>query len=409
VDSSAREADLHRQPKEVGAKACEKRNDMIDDIASLGPVRNGIDVLAADDFNVLQNRRVALITNHTGRLLDGTRTIDALVANPEVQLDALFSPEHGLDGTHDDRLGDTRDDATDLPVYSLYGERTMPSPEQLNNIDVLLYDIQDVGARFYTYISTLGYALEACAENDVQIYVLDRPNPIGGFDVEGPSSDAACESFTAYHPLPLRHGMTIGELSRLFNVERGIGADLRVVTMAGWQRSYWFDNCGQTWIDPSPNIRDLRAAALYPGLGLLEGTNISVGRGTTEPFHIVGAPWMDGPRLASALSKYELPGLTYEAADFTPSSARHPHHGLLCHGVRFVISDIQALLPSVLALSLIVELRGLHPSDWHYRDLEQLLARPDLLDAIEDGSAELDDLWEPDPEFFDARAKAMLY
>ena len=390
-------------------KRAEKRRDMIDDISSLGPVRNGIDVLAADDFNALHNRRVALITNHTGRLLNGTRTIDALAANPDVQLDVLFSPEHGLDGTHDDRLGDSRDESTNLPVFSLYGERTMPSPEQLNDIDLLLYDIQDVGARFYTYISTMGYALEACAENDVQMYVLDRPNPIGGFDVEGPSSDSSCESFTAYHPLPLRHGMTIGELSRLFNVERGIGADLRVVTMAGWQRSFWFDNCGQTWIDPSPNIRDLRAAALYPGLGLFEGTNVSVGRGTPEPFHVIGAPWMDGARLAGALAKYELPGLTYEAADFTPDAARHPHRGVLCHGVRFVIGDMQSVLPSVLALSLIVELRAMYPSEWHYRDLELLLARPDLLDAIEDGSAELDDLWEPDPEFFDARAKAMLY
>jgi uncharacterized protein YbbC (DUF1343 family) len=179
--------------------------------------------------------------------------------------------------------------------------------------------------------------------------------------------------------------------------------------MAGWQRSFWFDNCGQTWIDPSPNIRDLRAAALYPGLGLFEGTNVSVGRGTPEPFHVIGAPWMDGARLAGALAKYELPGLTYEAADFTPDAARHPHRGVLCHGVRFVIGDMQSVLPSVLALSLIVELRAMYPSEWHYRDLEQLLARPDLLDAIEDGSAELDELWEPDPEFFDARAKAMLY
>lgn len=382
---------------------------MMDDIASFGPVRNGIDVLAADDFNVLQNRRVALITNHTGRLLDGTRTIDALAANPEVQLDVLFSPEHGLDGTRDERLDDSRDELTQLPVYSLFGTRTAPSPEQLHNIDVLLFDIQDVGARFYSYIATLGYALEACAENDVQMFVLDRPNPIGGFDVEGPSSDAACESFTAYHPLPLRHGMTVGELSRLFNVERDIGADLRVVTMAGWQRSYWFDNCGQTWINPSPNIRDLEAATLYPGVGLLEGTNVSVGRGTPTPFHVIGAPWMDGTRMAKALAKYELPGLTYEAVDFTPDAKHHPHHGVHCHGVRFVLGDMHSALPSVLALSLITELRSMHPSEWRFRDLDPMLARPDLLDAIEDGSAELDDLWEPDPEFFDARAKAMLY
>ena len=382
---------------------------MIDDIAALGPVRNGIDVLAAADFDVLQNRRLALITNHTGRLLDGTRTIDALAAHPEVRLDVLFSPEHGLDGTHDERLGDSRDEATGLSVFSLFGERIMPSNEQLDGIDVLLYDIQDVGARFYTYISTLGYALEACAENRIEMYVLDRPNPIGGFDVEGPCSDEACESFTAYHSLPLRHGMTVGELGRLFNVERGIGADLRVVTMAGWQRSYWFDNCGQTWVNPSPNLRDLQAAALYPGVGLLEGTNVSVGRGTPEPFHVFGAPWMDGARLSAAINKYELPGLTCEPTEFTPADPHHVHHGVACHGLRFVIGEMQAVLPSVLALALIRELRGLHPDEWHYRELDGLLARPDLLDAIEDVSSELDDLWEPDPEFFEARAKAMLY
>jgi uncharacterized protein YbbC (DUF1343 family) len=385
------------------------RQPMADNFASFGPVRNGIDVLAAADFDVLRNRRVALVANHTSRLLDGTRTIDALLANPEVQVDVLFSPEHGLDGSLEDNVGDSIDVATALPVYSLFGERVMPSAEQLTNIDVLLFDIQDVGARFYTYISTLGYTLEACAENNVAIYVLDRPNPIGGFDVEGPSSDAACESFTAYHSLPLRHGMTMGELSRLFNVERGIGADLRVVTMAGWQRSYWFDNCGQTWINPSPNIRDLQAAALYPGLGLLECTNVSVGRGTPDPFHVFGAPWIDGTRLADALKKLELPGLSCEPAEFTPDGARHPHHGQRCHGVRFIVGDMQSVLPSELALALIRELRTSYPSEWGFRALESLLARPDLLDAIEDGSAELDDLWEPDPEFFEARARAMLY
>ena len=410
--SSVHEADLHVRAKEVGLGAGGKRQAMIDDIASLGPVRNGIDVLAAAEFDVLHNRRVALITNHTGRLLNGVRTIDALLADPDIQLDVLFSPEHGLDGTHDDTVGDSRDEATNLPVYSLYGERLMPSKEQLVDIDVLLYDVQDVGARFYTYISTLGYALEACAENRVEMYVLDRPNPIGGFDVEGPCSDAASESFTAHRArvdLRVDQRDGVGELSRLFNVERGIGADLRVVTMAGWQRSYWFDSCGQTWIDPSPNIRDLQAAALYPGLGLLEGTNVSIGRGTPQPFHVIGAPWIDGARLAAALAKYELPGLTVEAFEFTPDDERHPHRGQRCHGVRFVIGEVQSVLPSEVALALIRELRASHPSEWKYRDLESLLARPDLLDAIEDGSAELDELWEPDPEFFEARARAMLY
>ena len=382
---------------------------MIDDISALGPVRNGVDGLANDDFKPLHNRRIAIVTNHTGRLLDGTRTIDALAANPDVQLDAIFTPEHGLDGSRDERFGDGFDETTGLVVYSLHGENVKPTPAQLHGIDVLLFDVQDVGARFYTYISTLGYALEACAENDVGIWVLDRPNPIGGFDVEGPSSDASRESFVAYHPLPLRHGMTVGELARLFNVERDIGADLRVVTMAGWQRSFWFDNCDQPWTDPSPNIRDLAAAALYPGVGLLEGTNVSVGRGTESPFHVIGAPWIDGARLAAALAHHELPGMTYEAVEFTPDDRAHPHSGQLCRGVRFDLSDMQAMPTAHLALALIKDLRALHPHEWEYRGLGALLARPDLLEAIEDGASELEDLWEPDPDFFDARAKALLY
>jgi uncharacterized protein YbbC (DUF1343 family) len=382
---------------------------VIDDLGEPRPVRNGADVLADDDFKAIHDSRLAIVTNHTGLLLDGTRTIDALHANLDVTLRRIFTPEHGLYGDRDDRFGDSRDDATGLDVFSLYGERLRPTPEQLDGIDIVLYDIQDVGARFYTYISTLGYVLEACAENRVAVYVLDRPNPIGGYDVDGPSSDPECESLVSYHPLPLRHGMTIGELARLFNVEREIGADLRVVTMAGWQRSFWFDNCGQPWTDPSPNIRDLAAAALYPGIGLLEGTNVSVGRGTESPFHVIGAPWIDGTRLADALSHHELPGVTYEAVEFTPDDRAHPHSGQLCRGVRFNITDMQAMPTAHLALALIKDLRALHPHEWEYRGLGALLARPDLLEAIEDGAGELDDLWEPDPDFFDARAKALLY
>jgi len=382
---------------------------VIDDLGEIGPVRNGADVLADDDFKAIHDTRIAIVTNHTGLLLDGTRTIDALHANPDVALLRIFAPEHGLHGDRDDRFDDSRDDVTGLDVFSLHGERLRPTSEQLHGIDIVLFDIQDVGARFYTYISTLGYVLEACAENRVAVYVLDRPNPIGGYDVDGPSSDPECESFVAYHPLPLRHGMTIGELARLFNVEREIGADLRVVTMAGWQRSFWFDNCDQPWTDPSPNIRDLGAAALYPAVGLLEGTNVSVGRGTETPFHVIGAPWLDSARFAAALAHHELPGVAFEAVEFTPDDRAHPHSGKQCRGVRFAISDMQAMPTAHLALALINELRTLHPHEWEYRGLSALLARPDLLEAIEDEASELEDLWEPDPDFFDARAKALLY
>ena len=380
------------------------------DVAAPPAVRNGIDVLEDDDFRVLRNQRVALVTNHSGVTLDGRRSIDALAANEDVFLAAIFTPEHGLSGSADDGapIHDGIDAATGLPVFSLFGDRDRPEPDQLHGIDAMLFDIQDVGCRFYTYIATLGYLLEACAENDVRVYVLDRPNPLGGNEIEGPSSDPSCESMTNYHPLPLRYGMTIGELARLLNVEREIGANLRVVTMAGWRRDYWQDQTGQPWIDPSPNIRDLDAAALYPAIGLLEQTNVSVGRGTTSPFHLVGAPWINGGPLAERLAKASLPGLRYEAVTFTADDKRYPHAGVQCNGVRMIVEDRADLVPTALGVELIRALRSDYPQ-WEFRKLEGLLARPDLIEAIEDNAPELDDLWQPDPDFPEIRAKYMLY
>lgn len=372
-------------------------------------VRNGIDVLVQDRFSTLRGRRLALVTNHTGLTVDGRRTIDVLRDNDDVVLDKIFSPEHGLDGRRDDRVEDAFDEATGLIVHSLYGGSYKPTPQQLHDVDVVLFDLADVGCRFYTYISTLGYVLEACAENDVSVYVLDRPNPINGLDVEGPCSDASCESFVAYHSLPPRHGLTIGEMARFLNRERGIDADLRIVTMGGWQRAYWHEHTGQRWVNPSPNIRDQVAAALYPGVGLVEGTNVSVGRGTDRPFHVFGAPWIDGKRLVAALEAENLPGLRFRPASFVPSNTPHRYCGERCEGVEFDVTDLQALSPTALGLSLIRILRAQYPAAWEYRLMEKLLARPDLLEAIEDQADELEDLWRPDPEFFEARAKALLY
>jgi len=374
------------------------------------PVRNGIDVLEDDDFRVLRNQRVALVTNQSGLTLDGRRSIDALAANEDVFLAEIFTPEHGLQGADDDgaAIHDGVDAATGLPVFSLFGDRDRPEAEQLHGIDAVLYDIQDVGCRLYTYIATLGYLLESCAENGVRVYVLDRPNPLGGNEIEGPSSDPSCESMTNYHALPLRYGMTIGELARLLNVEREIGANLRIVTLAGWQRDYWQDQTGQTWVNPSPNIRDLDAAALYPAIGLLEQTNVSVGRGTESPFHVVGAPWIDGPALAARLEKAALPAVKFEAVTFVPNDKRYPHAGLTCNGVRFAIGERADFVPTALGVELIRSLRSEY-RQWEFRKLEGLLARPDLLDAIEDNASELEDLWQPDPDFFDIRAKYLLY
>lgn len=373
-------------------------------------MRNGIDVLAEDEFRELRNKRIGLVSNHSGRTLDGRRTIDVLHESDEVFLSVIFAPEHGPEGVALDGvpIADSVDAATRIPIVGLFGDRDRPSDEHLEGLDAVLYDIQDVGCRFYTYIATLGYTMEACAEHRVRVYVLDRPNPIDGYNVEGPSSDASCESITNYHPIPLRYGMTIGELARFFNGEREIGADLRVATIAGWQRDLWQDQTGQPWIDPSPNIRDLTAAALYPALGLLEGTNVSVGRGTTEPFHVIGAPWIDGHALAERLKKLDLPAARYEAVTFTPNDKRHPHAGVACSGVRVLVDERADLVPTVLGVALIRALRTDYPQ-WEFHKIAGLLARPDLLDAIEDAAPELEDLWQPDPDFFEARAKYLLY
>ena len=264
-------------------------------------VLNGIDVLERDGFKQLSGMRIGLVTNQTGRDRSGRQTIDVLIKSPKVKLVALFSPEHGIRGLADERVSDTKDEQTGLPIYSLYGESRRPKPEQLKGLDALVYDIQDVGARFYTYITTLGYVMEEAAKAKLPVFVLDRPNPINGVDVEGPPADADKLSFTAYHTIPVRHGLTVGELARLYNDERHIGCDLRVIRMENWQRVMWFDATGQTWVNPSPNMRSLTEAALYPGVALLEATNVSVGRGTETPFEVIGAPWLDGGKLASDL------------------------------------------------------------------------------------------------------------
>src|SRR5581483_4665277 len=284
----------------------------------LNPVACGIDVLQRDSFAPLRGRSVGLITNHTGLNRKGMATADLLRAAPEVRLRALFGPEHGIRGALDTKISDSKDKATGLPVYSLYGERTRPTAAQLAGLDTLVFDIQDIGTRFYTYISTLGLCLEAAAEHSLRFVVLDRPNPLGGLDVEGPLADPDQLSFTAYHPIPIRHGLTVGEMARLFQAEKRIGADLHVVPVEGWRRADFWDATNLTWVNPSPNMRSLTGALLYPGIGLLETTNVSVGRGTDTPFEIIGAPWLDGRLLAAELNARDLPGVRFVPVRFTP-------------------------------------------------------------------------------------------
>ncbi len=366
-------------------------------------------MLRRDGFAVLRDQRVAIVANQSSVSLDGERSIDLLAQRRDVFLTKIFSPEHGLQGTADTRVGDSRDERTGLAVHSLYGETFKPTAEHMYGLDAVLYDLQDAGCRFYTYTTTLGWLMEACAVHTVALYVLDRPNPIGGLDVEGPCSDDEHESLVAYHELPLRHGMTMGELALLFNEERGINADLHVITMGGWARNYWFSDTDQRWINPSPNIRDETAALLYPGVGLIEGTNVSVGRGTPQPFRVFGAPWIDGNSLSAHLNKLELPGLRTQPVRFTPLDPIHRYHTQECQGVHFVVENRQEFSPAALGLALIQTLRSLYPQMWEYRLLDRLLGRTDLLEAIEDQSPELADLWEPDPDFFEARARALLY
>jgi uncharacterized protein YbbC (DUF1343 family) len=373
-------------------------------------VQNGIDVLEQDGFAALRGRKVGLICNHTARTLDGRRTRDVLRAAGGVQLLALFSPEHGADGKLDAKVADAKDERTGLSIWSLYGETRKPAPEQLRGLDTLVFEIQDVGCRFYTYVSTMGLALEAAAEHGLRFVVLDRPNPINGVDVAGPLRDADAQSFTAHHPIPVRHGMTVGELAKMFAAERGLKADLQVIAMRGWKRAMWFEQCGQTWVDPSPNMRSTTQALLYPGVGLLETTNLSVGRGTDAPFERLGAPWLDGRGFAAALNALALPGVAFVPIEFTPAASRFA--GKPCSGVHVVVTDRARFEPLATGLALAATLRARHPRDWEAKSYGRLLAHRATLEALERGAAtaDLERAWRADADAFRARrAPFLLY
>jgi uncharacterized protein YbbC (DUF1343 family)/CubicO group peptidase (beta-lactamase class C family) len=371
---------------------------------------NGIDVLARDGFTLLKGRRLGLITNQTGRNREGRSTIDLLHQAPDVKLVALFSPEHGIRGLVDEKVPDSVDEKTGLPIYSLYGETRRPTAEMLKGIDTLVYDIQDIGARFYTYISTLGLAMEEAARNRIRFVVLDRVNPIGGVEVEGPIADEDKLSFTAYHQLPVRHGMTVGELAQLFNRERKINADLQVVPVENWRRDSWFDETGLVWINPSPNMRSLAEATLYPGIGLLETTNVSVGRGTDTPFEVVGAPWIDGRKLAAALNGSRLAGVSFVPVRFTPRASAH--RDAECGGINVVITDRARFEPVTTGLEIAAQLLKLYPKDFTADKLNGLLVNGKVYDALRQGAdgRALRQIWESDLVVFrSTRARYLLY
>jgi uncharacterized protein YbbC (DUF1343 family)/CubicO group peptidase (beta-lactamase class C family) len=324
------------------------------------PVLSGIDVLRANNFAPLKGLRVGLVTNHTGRARDGATTIDLLAGAPDVKLTALFSPEHGIRGILESKIPSSKDEKTGLTIHSLYGATQRPTAEMLAGIDAMVIDLQDIGARFYTYMTTMAYVMEEAATRKIKVFVLDRPNPIGGVQIEGPALDASATGFTGYlTSMPIRPGLTLGELAQLFNAERKIGADLTVIAMRNWRRDAWYDETALPWVNPSPNMRTLYAATLYPGIGAFESTNLSVGRGTDTPFEHVGAPWIDGPRLADALNARQLPGIRFYPVAFTPASSRFAKEE--CQGVFMVITDRNAVRPVRVGVEIASALLKLFP------------------------------------------------
>ena len=363
-------------------------------------VANGIDVVISRHFEPLRGMRVGLVTNHTGIDRAGNPTIDHLRSAPGVTLVALFSPEHGIRGAADANVSDTIDTASGLPIYSLYGETRKPKPEQLANLDALVFDIQDIGARFYTYISTLGLAMEAAADAKKKFIVLDRVNPIGGQAFEGPLLKGDTD-FVGWHPIVIRHGMTVGELAKMFKDERHIDVDLTVIPIRGWSRAMYQDEAGLPWINTSPNMRSLSEATLYPGIGILESA-ISVGRGTPTPFEVIGAPYIDGLRLANELS---VPGVTFTPIRFTPDASVFA--GRECGGVRITITDRKVLHPVAMGVKIGTIINHLYSNDFAIDKLQRLLRDPATLEAIRNGTA---NDWHDDEAAFNARrSKYLLY
>jgi uncharacterized protein YbbC (DUF1343 family)/CubicO group peptidase (beta-lactamase class C family) len=370
------------------------------------PVLNGIDVLKRDGFAALRGLRVGLITNHTGHNRDRRSIVDLLHAAPDVYLRALFTPEHGLRGVMDDSVPDGIDERTGLPVHSLYGERRRPVPGQLEGLDALVFDVQDIGCRFYTYISTLGLCLEAAAHSNLKFFVLDRVNPINGVAIEGPVHRGP-SSFIAYHSLPLRHGMTVGELARMFNAERTLRANLTVIPLEGWRRDSWFDQTGLPWTNPSPNMRNLTEAILYPGVGLLE-TAVSVGRGTDTPFEMIGAPYVNDVEWADALNREELPGVRFVPIRFTPAAS--VFKGQPCGGVYVILTSRNELQAVDLGITLARTLQRLYPAQFDLNKLQTLMQHQPTIDAIRAGKslADIRSLWSNDLAEFEQRRRPFL-
>lgn len=375
-----------------------------------GRVQTGLDVLVAQKFAPLRGKHVGIITNHTGLDSQGKSTIDLLTHAPGLTVVAIFSPEHGLAGRLDEKVSSTRDRSSGLPVYSLYGETRRPTDEMLQGIDALVFDIQDAGVRFYTYTATMGYCMEEAAKRNIAFFVLDRPNPLGGEIIEGPVLDPDKTDFVAYFPMPVRYGLSIGELAQFFNAENHVNADLHVIAMKNWHRNYYFASTGLRWIPPSPNLRTLKGAIVYPGLEILQSAGVSVGRGTETPFEEFGAPWMEGDKVAAALNAAHLPGLKFVSQPFIPVSDLYA--GRRCGGVGVRIGDRAVVRSMTLSVIIASILQKLYPQNFAVSKTITLLGNAETVQKLRDGAtaAEIVSAWQPSLSDFDkTRRRYFLY
>jgi len=383
-----------------------------------GSVQTGIDVLERNNFDPVRGvsgkKKIGLLTNQTGLDSQGRRTIDVLAHADGISLDAIFSPEHGVTGTLDTTdVGNMKDAATGIPVYSVYGATDAarrPSPDVLKQFDAIVVDIQDAGVRFYTYETTLGYFLEGAAKAGVEVFVLDRPDPVTGSFVQGPMPDPGRESFVSYGAVPVRHGMTMGELAKMYNSERNINAKLTIIPIEGWMRGDWFDSTALGWVNPSPNLRSLTEATLYPGVALVEGTNVSVGRGTETPFELLGAPWIHGRELAQYLNTREISGVRFVPVSFTPSASNYA--GQKCEGVNIVLVERNAFDAPELGIELASALHKLYPEQFHMERMIELLVNQKVYDSIMQGIDPrriAEDWREPLERFQEFRQKYLIY
>jgi uncharacterized protein YbbC (DUF1343 family)/CubicO group peptidase (beta-lactamase class C family) len=370
----------------------------------------GIDVLEQENFASMQGKAIGLITNQTGVDREGRRTIDVLAHAPGVKLKAIFSPEHGIFGKEDANVASTTDAATGLPIYSLYGETRRPTDEMLRGLDALVFDIQDAGVRFYTFTTTMEYAMEAAAQHHIALYVLDRPDPINGITIEGPMLDADKLSFVAPFPEPVRYAMTLGELAQMFNAENKIGADLHVIQMNDWHREDSFEATGLEWTAPSPNLRSLNAALLYPGIEILQAGGVSVGRGTDTPFELFGAPWIQASQLAEYLNHQFVPGVRFVPTQFTPDAAIYS--GQLCQAIALVITDRASLNSMLMGLEIAAALNKFYPDHFSLDKMIELVGNADTIAKLKSGEAPTRIVWDwqEDLDKFRAmRAKYLIY